>query len=398
MRSDDISALIGTVLARNGPEKCAERLKKGVARRPERVLCLGKAAPSLAEAAERAFPGVGGLVYGTTKATVPRSFRALWGDHPLPTDRNSENTDLVRKWLRGSPGRLLVCISGGTSALIVKPAGNWTLDAKRTLTKKLLKSGASIREINTVRSRLSSVKAGGLLADLGESEVVTAIWSDVGPRDALLTGSCPTISWSSRRSAEEILSKYSIAPSIPLPLRRPRRVASNTGWFLLFSAVRLRRLIADEFRRLGPRVIETAVPEGIEARELARRIADKAGRLAGPCFLAGTGEAVVSGGDFSGGGGRCSHLAAEVALKMLESRDRMSWAFAAVATDGVDGSAGGGAFTCSDSVPSMERLSKAIAGRDTGTLWRKEGTLIPRSPSGNNLRDAWVFFRGAKRS
>lgn len=393
----EISTRIRTVLARNGPERCSKRILDGAGAFSARVLCLGKAAPALAKAAEKAFPGVGGLVYGTTKAPVPRSFRALWGDHPLPTSRNLENTGMVRKWLRESRGRLLVCLSGGTSALIVEPAGDWPLEAKRELTITLFKSGASIREVNTVRSRLSLVKAGGLLADVGESEVVTAIWSDVGPRDAMLTGSGPTIPWSGGESAEEILSRYHIEAPLPLPPRRPRIPAPNARWFLLSDAIRFRRLVADEFRILGPKVVETAVPEGIGARELAARIVEKVSRTRGSCFLVGVGEATVPGGDFSGCGGRCSHLVAETALAVLNSDFGFKWAFAAVATDGVDGSAGGGAFTGSNCVPEKERLIQAVESFETAGLWRDAGTLLPRRPTGNNLRDAWVFFRGAAR-
>jgi glycerate-2-kinase len=68
-----------------------------------------------------------------------------------------------------------------------------------------------------------------------------------------------------------------------------------------------------------------------------------------------------------------------------------AWAFSALATDGVDGSGDGGAFTDHRRAPEALRLRDALAGGNTAALWRREGTSVPREPSGNNLRDLWVL-------
>jgi len=109
-----------------------------------------------------------------------------------------------------------------------------------------------------------------------------------------------------------------------------------------------------------------------------------------PRALVGAGEATVKA-KASGRGGRCSHLAAAVAKRMLKARSSRRWLFAAVATDGVDGGAGAGAWTDWEVVPCERELGEALESCDTGTLWEKAGTLAPRNPSGNNLRDVWVL-------
>ena len=104
----------------------------------------------------------------------------------------------------------------------------------------------------------------------------------------------------------------------------------------------------------------------------------------------GTGEVSVEATAEAGRGGRCTHLAAEVALAMLRGNRARRWAFVAMATDGVDGDAGGGAWVDGRSLPTVRRLDAAIAAFDTGGLWEDNGTLIPRRPTGNNLRDLWA--------
>lgn len=368
---------------------------RGLMAVPARVLCLGKASPGLARAASRAWPGLPGLVYGTTRpGDRPPGFETLSGAHPIPTEANVRRTDEVRHWLSRGSGPLLALVSGGGSSLLVAPREPWTLDEKAALTATLLKAGASVRELNVVRARLSEVKAGGLLRHVRPWPVATLIWSDVGPRDGSLVAGGPTVPWRRAVLAEAILHKYRLQPPRPLPPLAPRPPGVDGDFVrVLWDAIAVRRALAAHFRGAGYSAKEVPVPEGLSAEALAEDVVRtfSGWQARRPRALLGVGEATVKA-TVSGRGGRCSHLAAAVALNMLKARVNCRWTFAAVATDGVDGSGGAGAWVDWNSVPPERQLEEALEARDTAALWESVGTLSPRTPSGNNLRDAWALI------
>ncbi len=362
---------------------------------PRRIFCLGKAAPALARTASLLWPGVPGILYGTSpEGDAPDSFQAFYGDHPFPTPHNAAMTSWVEQWIEDGEGPLLACISGGGSSLLVHPRSPWTLNEKAALSADVWRRGVPIRDLNAVRSRLSEVKGGGLLPLAGPWPVATALWSDVGVRDARWVSSGPTLPMDAGGRAEEVLARCGILPPRPLP--PPQRSAKRPpgdAVIVLFDALALRKRCAGWFREEGHRVREVPCAEGESARTSARRLAKEAaaGRL---LVLVGTGEVRVDAEAAEGKGGRCSHLAAEVALAMGGAESPRPWSFAAMATDGVDGTAGGGAWTDSGRCPSETSLRDALAACDTGTLWEGAGTLLPRRPTGNNLRDLWVLAVG----
>lgn len=360
----------------------------------ERVLTLGKAAAGLAHAAQRAFGPLPGLSYGVRGGGAPPAgWVRLEGDHPAPTPENAARTAEVRRWLESGRGPVLVLVSGGSSALLVEPVSPWELGEKADLLSALLRRGASIGEVNAVRVRLSRVKGGGLLSSVGDWPVATGIWSDVAAGAEAMTGSGPTLPWSSGRAAEAVLRRYGLRPPRPLPPPVPRRGAPEARTFVLARALDLRKSLARRLRSQGFSVAEAAVPEGLPAEELAGLLAERWRPCAGVGrrrALVGAGEAPVAAPAGGGAGGRCSHLAAAVALA-LQRRGKERWAFAALATDGADGTGDGGSFTCFRCAPPSPLLEEALGRGDTATLWRRAGGAVPREPSGNNLRDLWAL-------
>lgn len=350
---------------------------------PARVLCLGKAAPGLAFAASHAWPGRPGLVYGTAPAgRIAEQYETLFGSHPIPTDGNAKRTGEVRRWLSEGSGPLLALVSGGASSLLVAPREPWRLDEKAALTASLLNAGASVSELNVVRARLSEVKAGGLLQHVRPWPVTTLIWSDVGPRDGRLVGGGPTVPWRRAVSAETVLQKYGLRVQRPLPPLAPKPpMAQQDLAGVLFDTVAVRRAYAGHLRKWGCAVKEIPVPEGLSAEALSEAVVQAflAGSNRRPRALVGAGEATVRA-KHGGQGGRCSHLAASVSLALLKARVRSHWAFAAIATDGVDGRAGAGAWTDWEAVPSERELSQALRSCDTGPLWKRRAPWCRANP------------------
>jgi len=318
----------------------------------------------------------------------------LYGDHPFPTSHNVKSTAYVERWVEGGEGPMLACLSGGGSSLLVHPREPWSLAEKTAVCAEMWSKGAAIRELNAVRARLSEVKGGGLRRRAGKWPVTTAIWSDVGPRNGMLVSSAPTLPMDLGRLAGRALARYGVAIPRPLPRhRRPEVRQEGDRWTVIYDALQLRRELAMVLAAQQLHVGEVPCREGAAAAVVARALRRMANESEGGVSQAfvGVGEVRVDASGKSGRGGRCTHLAAEVAMQFSRKSFRGRWAFAAIATDGVDGAAGGGAWIDKDCLPGEAALREAIASCDTGSLWDRAGTLLPRMPTGNNLRDLWVL-------
>ncbi len=140
------------------------------------------------------------------------------GTHPLPSKENLEFTQKVIGKLSSLNERdlVLVIVCGGGSAMFVHPYAI-TLEQKIKVGKALLKSGANIAEMNTVRKHLSDVKGGGLAQILYPSTVATLIYSDVPGNDLSVIASGPTVpDPTTIDDALAILNKYKLDSELEL--------------------------------------------------------------------------------------------------------------------------------------------------------------------------------------
>ena len=172
-----------------------------------------------------------GLVIGVTHADIPDGFESIVGGHPLPT---SDSEAAGRKALAlaasvGADETFLVLISGGASALMAVPADGITLDDKRATTQLLLRAGADIYALNTVRKHLSAIKGGWLAAGVRGACRALAI-SDVVGDDPSVIASGPTVpDGSSFQNALDVLERFGgEAGHSPAVVSRLRRGASGT--------------------------------------------------------------------------------------------------------------------------------------------------------------------------
>jgi glycerate 2-kinase len=146
------------------------------------VAAAGKAAASMALAVERSWPGkLDGIAVTRYQHGLPTDYiKVVEAGHPVP-DQAGEAA--AREILRsvaelGPDDLLLALLSGGGSSLLSLPAPGVSMEQLKSLTSRLLKSGADIQEINTVRKHLSAI-AGGRLAAASRAPVVALIISDV---------------------------------------------------------------------------------------------------------------------------------------------------------------------------------------------------------------------------
>ena len=156
----------------------------------------------------------GAIIIPYNEKVIPDKLIIIEAGHPIPDENSINGTKTIIDLLKKIQFKSLVfvLISGGASSLMCYPLDNLSLTSKQLITKLLLKSGASIHEINTVRKHLSKIKGGQLAKYLNEKgHIITLIISDVIGDDLNVIGSGPTVGDSSTfANSIDILKKYNI--------------------------------------------------------------------------------------------------------------------------------------------------------------------------------------------
>jgi len=340
--------------------------------------------------------------------------RFIEAGHPTPNEAGVEGARLMADSLQGVTDRdLVLCvISGGGSALISLPAEGIALGDIQALTDLLLRSGATINEMNTVRKHLSAIKGGGLARLTQPARLVALLLSDVvgNPLDVIASG--PTVpDTTTFADAGDVLAKYDLTDRVPEPVRR-RLMAGAAGRIAdtpkpgdpIFD--RVQTLVVGSNDIAAARAVEQARQEGLhslllttylegEAREVAKVAAALAKEmvmsgqpLARPaCLVAGGETTVTIRGE--GKGGRNQELALAAALA-LEGWDGVL--VATLATDGTDGPTdGAGGIVDGDSAARARDLgldpAAYLRNNDSYHLLQKTGELVITGPTNTNVND-----------
>src|ERR687885_22914 len=319
------------------------------------VLAVGKAAGAMARAAEQLLGErlAGGLVvtkYGH-EASSDR-LETIFAAHPEPDERGVEAArraeELANSLREGD--LLLALISGGASALLADPAPDVGLQNMKRLTGALLRSGANIGEINTVRKHVSVLKGGGLVSLAAPASTIALLLSDVVGDDISaiasgLTAPDPT----TLDDARKVLARYAIEPPERVVEHLERAEETPKPGDALFEGVvnvvcgsgrHAVEAAAEKARDLGyePLILSTTVTgdaRGIASFHAAviREALESGNPIGPPCAFLSGGEATVTvRGDGKGGPNQEFALALALELDGVEG-----WAAFAADTDGNDG-------------------------------------------------------------
>ncbi len=188
------------------------------------VIGGGKAGGRMAEAIEKILPEsilIDGLIIDKSSDFNTKRIKVVSAGHPIPDSRGEqavkEMLSLKDRYKIDEYDTVICLFSGGGSALMTYPAEGITLDDIRSVTKKLLASGAEIGEINTIRKHLSSIKGGRLGQYFAPARVITFIISDVIGNDLSTIASGPTYpDATTYEDAISILDKYNLTGKLPL--------------------------------------------------------------------------------------------------------------------------------------------------------------------------------------
>jgi glycerate 2-kinase len=388
------------------------------------VLGAGKASARMALGVERTMAAVtGGAVIAPEGQPKPpcKTIAVLDAPHPL-TGRKSEVATRALLSVVGRPRAddFVVCLfSGGGSALMELPDSGVPLGDLRETSELLMKSGADIHELNTVRKHLSKVKGGRLAGLLSPATILTLVMSDVVGNQPDFIASGPTAPDSTTyRDAKSVLESRGVWNMVPGSVKeaidegtrgvRPETPKEGAPCFSKAALVQVgdnalcRRAAAGELRKRGYRT--SIVPGNVtgEARVEGKAFVARLARLTGngrhPAALVGGGETTVTVVG-KGKGGRNQELVLASALVIGSG---MPLWVASMGTDGVDGTTdAAGAVAGWKTVRKAKQAgvdpSKYLSDNDSYRFFRKVGGLIMTGPTGTNLNDVMIGVSGGAR-
>jgi glycerate-2-kinase len=380
------------------------------------VVGAGKAAAAMAAAIETCLgdiidTGVVITKYGHAEDYSSERIKLFEAAHPVPDLNGLKATEEILKLAEQADGKtLLVClISGGGSALLVAPCLGIGLEEKQQVTDALLKAGADINELNTVRKHLSKVKGGRLARIAYPAKLVSLIISDViGDRLDVIASGPTAPDDSTFRDAMDVLLKYSIKPPSGIleiieqgiggeiednpkeddnALRNVQNIIIGSNRIALDAA----RAKAESLE-IHTEILTDSISG--EANAAAKWLASECNKRENRavCLISGGEPTVTVTG--SGKGGRNMELALAFAIEMRGSE---GVTMLSAGTDGTDGPTdAAGAIVDGSTVERALRLDlnpeEYLANNDSYNFFKRAGGLLVTGPTGTNIMDVQIMI------
>ena len=375
---------------------------------------FGKASIGMADAVSDSVDIKEGIVVTNQKdkKVKNKKIKTFVGGHPIPNENSLKAADeiinLVKK--ANKDDLLFVLISGGGSALLCKPRAE--LDDIQKITNLLLKCGADIREINTIRKHLSYVKGGQLVKNV-KSKVISLVISDIvgDPLDFIASG--PTYPDSTTyKDAKYILEKYDIWDKIPGSIKEiitkgingkisetpdeKDPIFENVENLIVANNTLACKSAIEKAEDLGYKtMLLTTRLEG-EARDVATFLVDKTINYENSSekmiFVSGGETTVTLKGNGKGGRNQ------EMVLSSIEKISDKNILFCSFATDGIDGdSDAAGAIADTYSFRRAEKSSidpdLFLDDNNSYEFFNTLNDLLLTGPTGTNVMDLQIIVK-----
>ncbi len=430
----DASSILSEAIAAVDPSACIYRSVKKEAESiiiNERVydiscydniyaLAFGKAAIPMSKAIEEILGEslTGGVAVTKQGFVGGLSKMEVYGTgHPMPDEHSVEAGKTLRAFLEntGEKDMIFFLISGGGSSLVTLPRKGVSIKDIVKLTDTLMRSGATIDELNTVRKHLCSIKGGGLAKMAYPSESLSLILSDVvgDPLDVIASG--PTVpDRSTFVEFSEIVKRYdlNISPAVEGLLEDGLEgvieenptfgepLFERTSYYLIGNNSLALHEADKKASELGYNTMVLTSSVVGEAREVAKVFAaiareerSRGTPLPTPaCILAGGETTVTMKG--KGGGGRCQEMALSFGIEVPGLSGVL---FLAAGTDGNDGTTdSAGAFADGETVQRGRNLQmdakSELYVNNSHSYFRETGDLIFTGATGTNVMDIYIVL------
>ncbi len=385
------------------------------------VIGAGKASAAMARAVEEQWSGSLGQLRGLVVTAYGHGvscerIEVVEAAHPVPDAAGLRAAQRMLELVGGlTADDLVVClISGGGSSLLPLPLPGLTLEHEQAVNRALLRSGATIREINCVRRHLSAIKGGRLAAACHPARVLSLVISDVPGDDPADIASGPTVpDPTTCAQALAIVRRYGIdVPSAVLDVLESGRGESIKPGDLRIQGAQVRTIATPQ----GALEAAAAVARGAgiathilgdaiegEARDVGKALGGMALQVANrgqpfqpPCILLSGGETTVT---VRGGGRGGRNVEFLLSLGIAVDGHPLIQALAGD-TDGVDGQDGiAGAFLAADSIARAwgagMRPPDSLAQNDGHTFFQALGDSLVTGPTLTNVNDFRAIFIAA---
>ncbi len=340
----------------------------------------------------------------------------LWrATHPIPSISGLEGVNHMLRLLQDIDSNdLVIClISGGCSALMPMPYDGITLNDKQAITSLLLKSGATIEEINTVRKHISSIK-GGRLVERVKGNIISLIISDViNDRLDIIGSGITSPDPTTYNDAKNVLEKYNLYDKFP-SIRRVIDDGINNKIpdtpkpdNLIFNRVKNIILANNEYlcsnvknylsNYIDTKILTTtlqgeAKDVGLVLASIINEIGKYSRPFNKPIALIAGGETVVTLHG-NGIGGRNQ----EMLLSALRVINYDNYIIASISTDGIEGNSGAaGAIIDNNTLRKVIDknliIDRYLSNNDSNTFFKILQDVIYTGPTGTNLNDVIIII------
>lgn len=379
------------------------------------VVGAGKAAAAMAAAFEEYYEGeLEGVVvtrYGHNCPTKQISVREA--AHPIPDLAGQKAVQEIIAVLKtATPDDLVICLlSGGGSALLSAPVKGVAFEDLERLNSLLLKSGADITEINTVRKHLNIALGGGLAQAAQDVRMITLSISDVVGDDPATIASGPTVpDPTTLKHAREVLERYNLdAPAGILEALKDQKnetpktgdkIFNNKDYHLIATPEQALDVAAEYWKEKGfkPYILDAEMTGDTNLCaekhvDFIRAVLDGTQKIERPCAIISGGETTVKVGGTGDGGPNTQFM---LKAAMLLAGNPHIYAMACD-TDGIDGSKdNAGAFITPDTLQKSEELGmnadEFLQNNDSYNVFKKLDQLVETGPTYTNVNDYRVFL------
>ncbi|MEN8802546.1 MAG: DUF4147 domain-containing protein [Thiogranum sp.] len=372
---------------------------------PLHVVAIGKAAAAMAAGVQRVLDRQ--IRY--TLVITKRGHAAPWSKdlqrveviesgHPLPTQESLAAGLRLLEWMdeAGADARFLFLISGGASSLVEAPVPGVDLAALQRINEWLLGSGMSIGQINRVRRKISRIKGGNLLHFLGGRQAKVWLLSDVAADSPAIIGSGLLYPGDGESRQDVTLPDWLDDALKTVPAPAPVEETIPEHRVLANLAVACQAVAGQAAVQGLQATLHDCGLDG-DAEATGRALAGKLRSLPAGIHIWG-GETTVQLPDEPGRGGRNQHLALAAALGLAGEEDVC---LLALGTDGSDGPTEDAGALVDGSTISRGELAAGfdavdrLRHADSGSFLEASGDLISTGPTGTNVRDLVIAWKGA---